>query len=57
MNKTMNEISNSLKPAVRPSVCSFVRQNHLRTRKKPPIGGLNFLVAIYNVAIGLSLAA
>ena len=52
-------LSNSLKPivrpSVRPSVRSSVRQNHLwarrpkalrsaGARKKPPVGGLNFLV-------------
>ena len=34
--------SNSLKPVVRPFVCPFVRPAKLR--KKPPVGGLNFLV-------------
>ena len=48
--------SNSLKPVVRPSVSPSIRQNHLwaqmalqpssEARKKPPVGGLNFLVSI-----------
>ena len=51
--------SNSLKPVFRPSVCPFVRPNHLwaqrafepsaGAKKKPPVRGLNFLVIIYSV--------
>ena len=55
---TSNSLKPVVRPSVRPAVCSSVRQKHLWARralqpsaggrKKPSIGGLNFLVT-YNL--------